>query len=293
MLDAVSDQKQPNPMDGIMKKITCVVDNAVQRSSLIGEHGLSFWIESDQGSVLFDTGQSESILLHNLETLGLHPHDLNALVLSHAHYDHTGGLPAILSRKPGLPLYAHSDIFRPRYAYRENEYESIGLQMTPEEVSQRAELHLGDAPVEVLSGLWTTGEIKERPGPEGRSAHHYVSEGDGWIPDPYRDDLSLVMETLEGVVVICGCCHAGLLNTLAHVRRKFQRPIIAVVGGTHLVTADQAYLEHVIGVLRGNYGPLRLYPNHCTGERAFVALANAFRGQTEPCPAGTTITFDG
>lgn len=293
MLDAESDQKQPNPMDGSMKKITCVVDNAVERSSLKGEHGLSFWIETDQGSVLFDTGQSETVLMHNMEALALAPQDLSALILSHAHYDHTGGLPAILSLKPGLPLYAHPDIFRSRYAYRKSEYKSIGLRLKRENVTQLAELHLSDTPVEVVSGLWTTGEIKERPEPEGRSAHHLVSGEDDWKPDPYRDDLSLVMETQEGLIVICGCCHAGLLNTLAHVRRKFQRPIAAIVGGTHLTTASKTYLEHVISVLRDSYGPPCFYLNHCTGERASVALSNAFGSRVKPCPAGTVLTFDG
>jgi 7,8-dihydropterin-6-yl-methyl-4-(beta-D-ribofuranosyl)aminobenzene 5'-phosphate synthase len=276
-----------------MKKITCIVDNNVQRSSLKGEHGLSFWIETDQGSVLFDTGQSEAVLLHNLALLGLDPLRLNALVLSHAHYDHTGGLPAILSLKPGLPLYAHPDIFRSRYAYRKSEYKSIGLRLKRENLTQLAELHLSDNPVEVVSGLWTTGEIVERPEPEGRSDHHLVSDEDGWKPDPYRDDLSLVMEIQEGLIVICGCCHAGLLNTLAHVRRKFQRPIAAIVGGTHLTTASKTYMEHVIGVLRDSYGPPRFYLNHCTGEHALTALGSAFDSRVKPCPAGTVLTFSG
>lgn len=274
-----------------MKKIICVVDNTVQQSALLGEHGLSFWIETDQGCVLFDTGQSKAVLMHNLELLELDPQNLSALVLSHAHYDHTGGLPAILSLKPGLPLYAHQDIFRPRYACRRGDYKSIGLHLTQENVTQLAKLHLGDTPVEVVSGLWTTGEIAERPEPEGRSAHHFVSDGGGWKPDPYLDDMSLVMETQGGLIVICGCCHAGLLNTLAHVRRKFQQPIVAIVGGTHLTTADEAYLEHVIDVLRDSYGTPHLYLNHCTGERAIIALSNTFDGRVKPCPAGTAMVF--
>jgi len=108
----------------------------------MGEHGLSFWIESDPGYVLFDTGQSEAVLLHNLDSLALVPHSLNALALSHSHYNRTGGLPAILSLKPRLPLYAHADIFRSRYAYRRSEYNSIGLRLARENVSQLTELHL-------------------------------------------------------------------------------------------------------------------------------------------------------
>jgi 7,8-dihydropterin-6-yl-methyl-4-(beta-D-ribofuranosyl)aminobenzene 5'-phosphate synthase len=217
--------------------------------------------------------------------------DAGALILSHAHIDHTGGLIAILSQKPGLPLYASPDLFRPRFTLREDTYKSIGLPLTQEELAQLADLHLSDAPIEVLPGLWTTGEIGERPEPEGRSTRHYVPDGDGWQPDPYRDDMSLVMETQAGLVVICGCCHAGLLNTLAHVRRTFQRPIIAVLGGTHLVNAEEAYLQHVIEIISDTYGPIRFYLNHCTGPQAYVALASAFGDRVSPCPVGTILTF--
>ena len=276
-----------------MKKITCVVDNTVERSSQFwGEHGLAFWIETDQGCALFDTGQSGVVLSHNLEALGLRLQDANALALSHSHYDHTGGLSAVLSQNPGLPVYANADFLRPRYSLRGGEYKSIGLPMPQEKLTQLADLRLNDAPVEVFPGLRTTGEIGGRLEPEGRSAHHVIHHGDGWGPDPYRDDMSLVLDTQEGLVLICGCCHAGLLNTLAHVQRTFQRPIVAVLGGTHLVTADETYLEHVVSVLREHYDLRYLYLNHCTGERAYIALVNAFANRVKPCPAGTILTFN-
>jgi 7,8-dihydropterin-6-yl-methyl-4-(beta-D-ribofuranosyl)aminobenzene 5'-phosphate synthase len=276
-----------------MTKITCVVDNTVQRSSLFwGEHGLAFWIETDQGCALFDTGQSGDVLSHNLEALGLHLQDLNALALSHAHYDHTGGLDVVLSQNPGLPIYANADFLSPRYSLRRGEYESIGLSIPPEELTQQADLHLSDSPIEVLPGLWTTGEIRERLELEGYSPHHFIHADGEWKPDPYRDDMSLVMDTQEGLVLICGCCHAGLLNTLAHVQRTFQRTIVAVLGGTHLVTADEAFLERVVSVLREDYDLLYFYLNHCTGERAYVTLVNAFGKRVKPCPSGTILIFN-
>jgi 7,8-dihydropterin-6-yl-methyl-4-(beta-D-ribofuranosyl)aminobenzene 5'-phosphate synthase len=253
---------------------------------------LAFRIQVDQACALFDTGHSESVLLHNLGLMGESPRGADALILSHAHYDHTGGLAAVLAQKPGLPLYASPDLFRPRYTLQAGEYKSIGLPLTQDQLTHLTDLRLSDAPVEVLPGLWTTGEIGERPEPEGRSSHLFVPEGDGWRPDPYRDDMSLVLETREGLVVICGCCHAGLLNTLAHVRQVFQRPIVAVMGGTHLMDADETYLHHIVGELRDTYGSPRLYPNHCTGERAYVALVNAFGELVHLCPAGTRLTFD-
>ena len=143
-----------------MKRITCVVDNSVQRgSSFWGEHGLAFRLEVGQSCALFDTGASGTVLLHNLGLLGGCPRDAAALILSHAHFDHTGGLSAVLSQKPGLPLYASSDLFRPRFTRRNGEYQPIGLPLTRTELEQLADLRLSATPVEILPGVWTTGEI--------------------------------------------------------------------------------------------------------------------------------------
>jgi 7,8-dihydropterin-6-yl-methyl-4-(beta-D-ribofuranosyl)aminobenzene 5'-phosphate synthase len=111
-------------------KLTCVVDNAVQfNSQLWGEHGLSFLIETGDGRVLFDTGQSGTVLLHNLQLLGVNPASIDALAISHAHYDHTGGLPALLEHlRPGIPLYANPELFRERMEQREGPPKNIGLE---------------------------------------------------------------------------------------------------------------------------------------------------------------------
>ena len=276
-----------------MVTITCVIENTAKPSSPFwGEHGISFWIESGDGCVLFDTGQTPAILLHNLMMLDKAPDDIDAIILSHAHNDHTGGLPAILSLRPGLPLYANPDIGRPRYSRRGDRYHYIGLPMPLDALGRLVDLRLSAEPVEVLPGVWTTGEIRERPELEGRGANLVVPDGEGWRPDPYQDDLSLVFETQEGLVLLCGCCHAGLLNTLAHVERHFGRQPVVVIGGTHLVAAEGTALQHVIDVLRSAYQPMRLHPSHCTGQRAFVALAHAFGEQVHPCPAGTVLSFD-
>jgi len=274
-------------------KVTCVVDNTVGwGSSLWGEHGVAFLIEAEDGSrILFDTGQSGVVLLHNLAELRIDAREINALALSHAHRDHTGGLDALMEKCPGLPLHAHPNLFRERFSRHGEEVESIGLPLTPESLAARAELCLSADPVEVASGIWTTGEITSRPEPEGRSAHHLVRQGDGWIPDPYQDDLSLVLRTAGGFVLLAGCCHAGLLNTLLHVRRTFGNEIVAVAGGTHLVGADEAYVQHVATVLEREYDSPRLYLNHCTGDEARLALAIVFGKGVRSCPAGAILSF--
>jgi len=276
-----------------MIKIICVVDNAVKRSSQFwGEHGLSFWIDSGEKVVLFDSGQSGSVLINNLIELGLRSKKVAALTLSHAHYDHSGGLESIFADNPGLPLYANPDLLRPRFSLQDGDYVDIGMPINRRKLTQLTDLTLSAEPVEVLPGLWTSGEINKRNEQEGRSPQHFVPADGGWQPDPYRDDMSMVIEAKEGLILVCGCCHAGLLNTMAHVRRVFQRPITVVMGGSHLVSADDDYLQHVIDVLREDYHPIRFYLNHCTGERAIIALSNAFGELVQPFPVGSQLVFD-
>jgi 7,8-dihydropterin-6-yl-methyl-4-(beta-D-ribofuranosyl)aminobenzene 5'-phosphate synthase len=310
-------------------RLICLVDNTVQPGSPFwGEHGVAFLIEVEQGCLLFDTGASGTVLFHNMEAARVDPESISALAISHAHTDHTGGLPAFLERRPGLPIYAHTDLLRERFSQRGGQMRARGLSLGIEELRRVAELRLSDTSQEILPGIWTTGEITDRSEPEGRSANHFVRQGGDWaaslpstvegaaslpstvegaaslpstvegaaslpstvewVPDPYRDDLSLVVEGSQGLVLVCGCCHAGLLNTLAHVRRTFGRHPVAVIGGTHLVNADEAHLGRLVEVLE-RLGPPALYLNHCTGLRAYVALAQALGGWVFPCPVGTVL----
>lgn len=279
-----------------MITLRCIVDNTVLRGSEFwGEHGVAFWIETTAGNLLFDTGQSGAVLAHNAELMQVGIKRCDALAISHAHFDHTGGLERFFSlSRSGIPLYANPDIFRERYSLKEGKMRAIGMHLSQAEVERQARLYLSADPMEILPGVWTTGEIRERLAFEGRSAQHHIQIGETWQPDPYQDDLSLVLKTSQGLVVVCGCCHAGLLNTLAHIRRFFSQPIRAVVGGTHLEAAGSEALNQVIAELRGHNGECvpNLYLNHCTGERALIALAQAFGEKVNPCPAGMVLRFN-
>jgi 7,8-dihydropterin-6-yl-methyl-4-(beta-D-ribofuranosyl)aminobenzene 5'-phosphate synthase len=117
-----------------------------------------------------------------------------------------------------------------------------------------------------------------------------MREGDELVADAYLDDMALVLEQEGHVMLLCGCCHAGLLNTLAHAVGVVGRPIEVVAGGLHLTSATEEELEHICSVLGEEPALQRIQPNHCSGEAAFVALTNAFGASVvRPCPAGTTL----
>lgn len=259
-----------------------------------GEHGLAFLIETEAERVLLDTGQSGTVLLHNLAALGIEPESIDALAISHAHYDHTGGLSALLEHtRPGLPLYANPDLFRERFSCRGGKPKSIGLPLAQEVLASQTSLHLNADPQEIQSGVWTTGEVALRPEPMGSSDHHLVCEGASWAPDPYRDDMSLVIRVDGGLLLLCGCCHAGLLNTLYHARRVFEQPVVVIAGGTHLAGATPDHLRRVGQVLLEMETLRRIYLNHCSGEAAFHTLLSVLGPDVVcPCPAGTQLDLE-
>jgi 7,8-dihydropterin-6-yl-methyl-4-(beta-D-ribofuranosyl)aminobenzene 5'-phosphate synthase len=272
-----------------MLRLRCIVEDGVAFPALRAEHGLSVLVETDGGNVLCDTGGSGETLLHNLEALGLRRAPIDAVALSHAHLDHTGGLAALLNERPNVPIYAHAEIGRPRFSVREGLY-ATGLALHIDALAAHAALHLSAEPREILPGVSTTGTIAPRPHPVGGSPHHETLEGGRLVPDPYADDISLVLGAGEGIVLLCGCCHAGLRNTLATVRRTRREPLRAVVGGTHLHDARTEELDAIVEALTREGSPA-LYLNHCTGARAIAHLAGAYDGRVEPFPAGAAVAF--
>ncbi len=275
-----------------MKIFSVVNDVARKELDLIAEHGQSFYIQTEEGDVVFDFGKTKSTLLHNLKTLQLSLDNVDKFVLSHAHYDHSGGLEAVLELKKKATLYAHPDIFRPRYSLREGKYQSIGLSVDQATLARRTRLILSDQPIEIVPHLWTSGGIRHRNEPVGSSPHLYVKEAESWIPDLYLDDLSLVYQRKEGLIVICGCCHAGLLNTLFQVKQQFNQPILATFGGLHLLNASDEYLQHILSVLETHFGGISFYVNHCTGENAIEKLGTTLGNRLHTFPAGSVIKID-
>lgn len=271
-------------------RLTCLVDNGVQAgSSLWGEHGLSFLIETDAGNVLWDTGRSGTVLAHNLRALRLDGVRLAAIALSHAHDDHTGGLEAALEMFPGVPVYAHTDLFQERFSRREQDARAVGMRLTRHELEQRTALYLSDDPQEIVPGVWTTGGIHHRPYPQGSSPHHFVWQGDELVSDTYADDLSLVLlPEGSGAALLTGCSHAGLRNIMETAHKITRDSLSVIVGGTHLGGVTLGELSAILAAFERENNPA-LYLNHCTGDAALFSLREALGRHVHSCPAGTMI----
>ena len=269
-------------------RVVVLSDNCASARAARGEHGLSYFIEIAGRRALFDVGQG-LVLAENAQALGVDLGAVEAIALSHGHYDHTGGLPIALAAARGpVAVHLHPDALQPKY----NGTRAIGMPPAARAALAGPNVRLVEsrAPGEVVPGLFLTGEIP-RPHPEESLAEIFHLDPDGHAVDPLLDDLSLYFDTPEGVVVLLGCAHAGVIHILERVRALTNgRPLRAVLGGLHLGHANEARLRWVIERLR-ELRPLLLVPMHCTGPRAAAALWTAFSETCRPGGAGAVFEF--
>jgi 7,8-dihydropterin-6-yl-methyl-4-(beta-D-ribofuranosyl)aminobenzene 5'-phosphate synthase len=275
-------------------QLTVLVENSVRRRGLRGEHGLAFHIHTGRRRLLFDTGQSD-LLVRNAEVLGIRLEQVEAIVLSHGHYDHTGGLSAAREAAPGARVFLHPAAAEPKFAANPG---GRGRPVGMAEASVRAirEAAAADRVVwttgttEVIDGVFVTGEIPRDNDFEDVGGR-FLLDAAGTRPDPLVDDQALFFDTEHGLVVILGCAHAGVINTLDSVRRLTRdRPIHAVLGGLHLLNADAGRVTRTIEAFR-RWNIQRLVPGHCTGMSATAQIGAAFTGRCSDCSVGTTMTF--
>ncbi|MFW6133313.1 MAG: MBL fold metallo-hydrolase [Planctomycetota bacterium] len=266
---------------------TILVDDMSARPDLAAEHGLSVLLEGPGRTVLFDAGATAGTLRANAAALGIDLGAVDAVVISHGHYDHTGGLSAAVEARNGVVIYAHPAVWRRRFVARPHRRRrEIGIGDDRAALERRgAVVRDVTSPLELTAWLTLSGPV---PGPVGRT--HFLSETDaGLAPDAFEDEQFALVRGRRGLWVVTGCCHRGLGNTLraASALTAGQR-IVGVLGGLHLRGARPAAIEAAAGALRRAGAP-RAYPCHCTGERSAERLGEMLSGQVRCVSAGTRL----
>ncbi len=270
--------------------VTLLSDNRAAYG-LEAEHGLSLWIEVAGHKILFDTGRGEA-MLNNAKTLGIGLGLADGVVLSHGHYDHTGNVSKALERAGHARLYLHPDAVRARYSIHDSP-KPIGMPKASAEAIQalpEARRCRVTTPWALAEGVMLTGPVPRVTAYEDTGGPFFL-EAEGQHADTIPDDLSLWVQTHAGLVICLGCCHAGIINTLRHITGLAgDSRIVAVIGGMHLLHANEERLERTAEALK-EYTIPHLLPCHCTGDAAMEFLAQRLGHSVQPGYAGMKITF--
>lgn len=260
-----------------MGSIKVVVDNKAAEG-FVAEHGFALWIEAAGRTILFDTGNQEA-LLPNCEKLSLSFPSLTDLVISHGHYDHTGGVDSVVREAGDIQVYLHQAAMQPRYVNGEEEARPVRMPAA----SMQSLWSLGDDSIHWLTHPFNLAQDIGITGPIARLTDYEDPGGafyyDPWgkRPDPIEDDNALWLQSSEGLIVCVGCSHAGIVNTLkAIIEITGQSRIRTVIGGLHLINASAERLAHTAAALN-DFDLQQLVACHCTGDESLAYLAEHVR----------------
>jgi 7,8-dihydropterin-6-yl-methyl-4-(beta-D-ribofuranosyl)aminobenzene 5'-phosphate synthase len=266
------------------------MDDYCPKRALVGEHGLSFYIETGLARLLFDTGQS-GLILDNAHHLGIDLSSLDAVVLSHGHYDHGGGLAALseLTRRP-IPLYAGKGFGDPRYSKVGDKLISIGLEAIVAAIGKAFPVCIVELQCEIAKGLFILPKAVRIDKSSASPRFRRICEGME-VVDCFDDELSLVVQDEEGISVITGCAHRGIVNIAKAAKAAFPgRPLKALVGGLHLVDASPDALAKTTAAVAA-LEPEAVYCSHCTGLSGYAALCAVLPGKVSWLSCGTQINL--
>lgn len=277
-------------------KITVLAEDSVlYESHYLGQHGVSFLLEGAKGSdvmrILVDVGQDSQALLNNMKLMNISPAIIDAVVLTHCHYDHTQGVARMLREigRKDIQVIAHRDIFRLNFV-TEPYLRHVGIMPgdSREEIEKAGgSLLLTRDPVKLMSGITTTGEVKRQTDFEELGIALKTIEGGEVVDDQMLDDISVVANVNgKGLVIVTGCSHAGIVNIARHAMELTDcEKIEGIIGGLHLVDAPDDRIKRTSEEL-SKLNPEWICAGHCTGFKAQVELYLAFRERFSPLQTG-------
>ena len=271
-------------------KATVLCENCVfGNSGAIAEHGWSVYIESDQGNFLFDTGQGMAII-NNARHFNKDLSTIKGIMISHHHYDHTGGLLNVLEQVGKVNVYSHPDLFKNSYVIDEGKERNIGIPFRREILENKgAQFKFNTSFREIAPGLMLSGEIPRLTEYEKGDKKLLLKTDEGYTQDLVLDDQTLVATTEKGLVIILGCSHSGIINIINHIIDKTGKTRIrTIIGGTHLGPASEETKEKTIQALK-KFDIEKIGVSHCTGLETSMRLFQEFGDRFFFCNVGTEI----
>ncbi|WP_439181726.1 MBL fold metallo-hydrolase [Carboxylicivirga taeanensis] len=271
-------------------RISTLIDNRQNQKQLKCEHGLSFLLQTHRYNILFDTGQSDNFLA-NARAMDIDLRTVDYVVLSHGHYDHTGGLPAFLELNSKARIIVHKMAFKERFSQssKMTKANGIGWSNKSDHCSER--FILLDKDMELSDGTRILCQVRALKNFEVVNERLVVKEGDKYVPDTFEDELILVAQNKQKVVVLCGCAHTGIVNILHTIKNRLHHNSFScIAGGLHLNGSSPGDISHVIQGL----APFRVDKwllNHCTGNEAFDHFTKAFPGVVTYAGSGYSISI--
>ncbi|MBA7673419.1 hypothetical protein ES703_81616 [subsurface metagenome] len=267
-------------------------ENSAGLVDFLAEWGLSILVETDEVNILLDTGRSISAA-YNADSLGINLSRIDKIVLSHGHFDHTGGLRQVLRKmSKKVEIIAHPDIWTAKYSRRAGKDRYIGIPFQRQELeSLGANFNLTTKPVKITDNIMTTGEVPMVTDYEEIDPDLVVKEDTGWQPDKLLDDQALIINTEPGLIVILGCAHRGIINTLYSAQQLTGvKRVHTVLGGCHLISASPERIRSTIAALK-ELGVQKIGVSHCTGLPAAVIMAQEFGDKFFFNNTGTSINL--
>jgi 7,8-dihydropterin-6-yl-methyl-4-(beta-D-ribofuranosyl)aminobenzene 5'-phosphate synthase len=271
-------------------KATVLCENYVYgQAGAIAEHGWAVYLETNQGNFLFDTGQGKAII-NNAQYFHKDLSAIKGILISHHHYDHTGGLFEVLQQTGKVKVYSHPDIFKNSFSIRNGIERNIGIPFRREILeSKGAEFIFNTDVTEIVPDLILSGEIPRQTSFEKGDQTLVVKDKKGYIQDNILDDQTLIVKTTKGLFIILGCSHSGIVNIINYaIKRTGQEHIHAIIGGTHLGPANQETRGKSIQALK-QFDIERIGVSHCTGLEMSMRLYYEFGERFFFCNVGTVV----